>query len=80
MPPFPVDCEKDTICDVIRRWAKIQPDAPILVDEGCPPFSYGGLVNLMNEFGAALGHCGFGMGDRIAIVQRGGPQAASAAS
>jgi len=34
MPPFPVDYEKDTICDVIRRWAEIQPKTVAYLEEG----------------------------------------------
>ena len=41
MPPFPVDPKKDTICDVIRRWADVQPDAPAFVAENTAALSYG---------------------------------------
>ncbi len=72
MPPFPVDPEKDTICDVIRRWADVQPDAPALLSEAAPPLTYAGLAAVMDIAREALNGAGLGRGDRIGIVHSGG--------
>ena len=77
MPPFPVDPEKDTICDVSRRWADVQPDAPALIEEGRAPLTYGALVRVMDDIQATLDASGLGRGDRIAVVHSGGADMAS---
>ena len=73
MPPFSIDPGCDTLCDIIRRWAEVRPDAPMIVDEGGTPLTYAGLVVVMDEVRATLNGIGFGVGDRIAIVHGGGP-------
>jgi acyl-CoA synthetase (AMP-forming)/AMP-acid ligase II/thioesterase domain-containing protein/acyl carrier protein len=77
MPPFRVDDGKDTICDVIRRWAELQPDAPAFLDEGQEALTYQDLVRMMDITGARLKASGFKKGDRIAIVHPGGREMAS---
>ena len=72
MPAIPIDPEKDTICDVIRRWAEVQPDAPAIIEEDEAPLTYGALVAAMDEIRAALNSSGFGRGTRIAVVHSGG--------
>ncbi len=37
MPPFDVNLHRDTMCDVIRRWADLQPEAPALIAEAKAP-------------------------------------------
>jgi acyl-CoA synthetase (AMP-forming)/AMP-acid ligase II len=73
MPPFPVDPQKQTICDVIRLWADIQPDNPAFFSDGQEPLTYAALVQLMDQFCITLNRLGLGRGDRVAIVHRGGP-------
>jgi acyl-CoA synthetase (AMP-forming)/AMP-acid ligase II/thioesterase domain-containing protein/acyl carrier protein len=70
--PFPIDPEKDTICDVFRRWSEVQPDAPALIEEGNAPLTYGTLVAGMDEIRGTLNSSGFGRGNRIAVVHSGG--------
>ena len=72
MLPFPIDPKKDTVCDVIRRWAEVQPDAPAFLEEGREPLTYRALVEAMDGIGADLDRAGFGRGDRIALVHTGG--------
>lgn len=72
MFPFPVDPEKETICDVFRRWSEKQPDAPALISEGNAPVTYRALVAGMDEVRATLNSSGFGRGSRIAVVHSGG--------
>ncbi|MCZ6742926.1 MAG: AMP-binding protein [Alphaproteobacteria bacterium] len=72
MQPFPVDPEKDTICDVTRRWADVQPDAPAILSKSSAPITYGTLVARMDQIRRSLNDCGFGRGDRIAILHSGG--------
>ena len=72
MPPFTVDPEKDTICDVIRRWAGVQPDSPALIGVDGVTVTYGGLVEEMDEARRLVAQSGFGQSDRIGIIHRGG--------
>ena len=63
MPPFAIDPDKDTICDVIRRWAEVQPDAPAVLkigssEEDVRTMSYSGLAQFMEAFRAALSGAG----------------------
>ena len=62
MTPFPVDPEKDTICDVIRRWAETQPNAPALVSEDNAPLTYSALAAQSDDIGALLYTSGLGRG------------------
>ncbi|HEX9808902.1 MAG TPA: non-ribosomal peptide synthetase [Alphaproteobacteria bacterium] len=75
---LPADPASGTVCDAIRRWAELRPDAPAFVAEDREPLTYGGLARVMERFGAALDAAGLGRGDRIAIVHPGGPDMASA--
>ena len=77
MPPITIDPEYDTICDVIRRWAEIQPDAPALVAEGQDTLTYGELSSLMDRFQQRLNGMGYGRQDRIAIIAPNGPAMAA---
>ena len=77
MPPFPVDPEKHTICDVIRRWAEIQPDAPAFLEEGRQTLTYRGLVEVMEGVREALNDSGLGRGDRIAVIHSGDSELAA---
>ena len=72
MLPFFVDHDRDTVCDVIRRWAESQPDAPALVSDGQEPLSYGALAAQMDDIRNVLNASGLGRGDRIGIVHSGG--------
>lgn len=78
MLPFPVDLEQDTLCDVINRWAKVQPEAPALVTEGKTPLSYRALSSQMEEIRSALNASGLGRGDRIGLLHSGGAEMLSA--
>ncbi|MDX1485290.1 MAG: non-ribosomal peptide synthetase [Alphaproteobacteria bacterium] len=60
------------MCDVIRRWADIQPGAPALIAQGKAPCTYGALVALMDGIRGTLNASGFGRGDRIAVIHGGG--------
>ena len=44
---FPIDPEKDNICDVVRRWADIQGDATAFLEPGKETLSYSQLVAVM---------------------------------
>ncbi|MEE8606855.1 MAG: hypothetical protein V3S55_04580, partial [Nitrospiraceae bacterium] len=77
MPPFPVDPKKDTICDVIRRWADVQPDAPAFIAENTAALSYGDLVGVMEGLRHPVWSAGLGRGDRIAIALPSGPNLAA---
>ena len=68
MPPFHVDPEKHTICDVIRRWAEIQPNASALIDEDGVVISYGNLVEKLDLSHRFAKQNGLGRGDRIGTV------------
>ena len=78
MPPFPINPEKDTICDVIRRWAEVQAHAPVLVSDDKEPLSYSALAALMDDIRNVLNASGLGRGDRIGIVHSGGAAMVSA--
>jgi acyl-CoA synthetase (AMP-forming)/AMP-acid ligase II/thioesterase domain-containing protein/acyl carrier protein len=72
MLPFSVDPNKDTMCDVIRRWAEVQPEAPALLRVGAPSITYGGLIVFMDGFKSDLAASGFASGARIGLVHSGG--------
>ena len=61
-----------TYYDVIRHWASRTPDAPALLAEDGGGLTYRALLSAIDELGASLNACGFGRGDRIAIVHPGG--------
>jgi acyl-CoA synthetase (AMP-forming)/AMP-acid ligase II len=55
MSPILVDHERNTIYDVIHRWAEVQPQAPALVSYEKGPLSYGALAALSaDDLGAYL--------------------------
>ena len=62
MTPFPVDPEKDTICDVIRRWAETQSNAPPLLSEENAPPTYSVLAAHSDDIDAFLISSGLGRG------------------
>ncbi|MCZ6636681.1 MAG: AMP-binding protein, partial [Alphaproteobacteria bacterium] len=66
------DPDKDTLCDIIRRWAEVQPEAPALLAEGKAPRTYSALAAVMDDIRAGLNASGLGRGDRIGIVHSGG--------
>jgi oxalate---CoA ligase len=68
----------DTICDVICRWAELQPDAPAFISENKAPLTYGALAELIRDFRQTINESGFGRGDRFAIVHPGGADMAAA--
>ena len=68
MPPFPVNPEKDTICDVIRRWAEIQPDAPAMLERGRGTVAYRGLVEAMDSIAEVFQAAGIPPHQRIAVL------------
>jgi acyl-CoA synthetase (AMP-forming)/AMP-acid ligase II/thioesterase domain-containing protein/acyl carrier protein len=68
MKPFSIDPEKDTVCDIIRRWAKVQPDAIAFVEEDRPALSYAGLVGVMDHIRDTSWAFGLGLDDRIGLV------------
>ncbi|MCZ6637142.1 MAG: non-ribosomal peptide synthetase [Alphaproteobacteria bacterium] len=68
MPPFALDPEKDTVCDVTRRWAQIQPDAPALVERGREAVTYGGLVEAMDSIATVFQAAGIAPHQRIAVL------------
>lgn len=72
MAPFPIDPDKDTICDVVQRWAGLQPEAPAFLAGETPPLTYGALAAAMDDIGRAISVSGFGNGDRIALAHPGG--------
>lgn len=63
-----------TICDMIRRWAEIQPNAPAILGKDQPPLSYSALVARIDHVRDVLNQSGFGRGDRIAIVHGRNPE------
>ena len=72
MTPFSVDPEKDTICDVIRRWARVQPESPALIGVDGEIVTYGALAEEMDVIRRRVAQSGFGQSDRIGIIHRGG--------
>jgi acyl-CoA synthetase (AMP-forming)/AMP-acid ligase II/thioesterase domain-containing protein/acyl carrier protein len=77
MLPFSIDPNKDTICDVIRRWAELQPDAPAILQGDKPPVTYGALIGAIDDIRTGLNQSGFGRGDRIGLIHSGGADMAS---
>ena len=67
-----------TFLDVIRFWADRTPDAPALLTEPGGALSYRELIGEIEATGTALHTCGFGRGDRIAVVHPGGADMATA--
>ncbi len=78
MPPPPDPSANDTIGKVVRRWAEVQPDAPIFIEDGKMPLSYRGMLEVMDGMAFALGEAGLGRGSRIAIIAPSGADLASA--
>lgn len=68
---------RETIGDVIRRWAEIQPDAAAFVSENQAPLTYRALARTIDDVRDTLNKSGFGRGDRIAIVHPGGADMAT---
>jgi acyl-CoA synthetase (AMP-forming)/AMP-acid ligase II/thioesterase domain-containing protein/acyl carrier protein len=68
---------EETVTDVVRRHAQVQPGAPALVAEGRESLTYGALVRQMDEIQRRLNAMGYGRGDRIAIVAPNGPMLAT---
>ncbi len=60
MPPFAIDPDKDTLLDVIGRWAEVQPDAPVFLAAGQDPLSYGALARAIEHMHVALNDYGLG--------------------
>jgi acyl-CoA synthetase (AMP-forming)/AMP-acid ligase II/thioesterase domain-containing protein/acyl carrier protein len=58
----------ETIGDVVRRHAQIQPDSPALIAEGQQSLTYRELADLLDRIQGQLNAAGFGRGDRIAII------------
>ena len=77
MPPFALEHEDQTICDAVRRWGQVQPEAPAVMGEGGYVLTYRGLVAAMDRIRDALRHAGLGKGSRIAIVHSGGAEMAA---
>lgn len=61
-----------TMYDVVRHWANLTPDAPVLVADGRAPLSYRDLLVSIDSTGAALNSFGIGRNDRLAVVHPGG--------
>ena len=70
--PFSIDPETDTICNVIRNWAEHQPEALAILSKSHAPITYGSLVEQIHRIRECIHSCGFGRGDRIAILHSGG--------
>ncbi len=62
------DPGNETICDIIRRWAQMRPDAPAFLSEDKAPLNYAGLARIIERIGDTLQGAKLGRGDRIAIV------------
>lgn len=69
---------QNTIGQVIRRRAELQPSHTAVVASALAPLSYRELQCLIDEVRAALRLAGFGGNARIAIAMRNGPQTALA--
>lgn len=67
-----------TFRDVLRFWADRTPDAPAFFAESGRALPFSALLPLVDGIGAALNACGFGRGDRIAVVHPGGVNLATA--
>jgi oxalate---CoA ligase len=67
-----------TFRDVLRFWADRTPDAPAFLTESGSGLPFSALLPLVDGIGAALNACGFGRGDRIAVVHPGGINLATA--
>ena len=64
---------KNTICDIVRRHARVAPSAPALVAEGKQPLTYSELARDIARLREKLNGLGIGRGDRVAIVGENGP-------
>jgi acyl-CoA synthetase (AMP-forming)/AMP-acid ligase II/thioesterase domain-containing protein/acyl carrier protein len=64
--------ETATICDLIRQWAGVKPDAPALISDSAAPLTYARLAQVMDATRDSLNRSGFGRGDRIGILHSGG--------
>ena len=61
-----------TMYDIVRQWAACTPDAAAVVAWDRPALPYRDLLATVDRIGATLNGCGFGRGDRIAVVHPGG--------
>lgn len=68
---------RNTICDIIRHWAGINPDHPALIAKGREALSYADLCRQSDRIGDALANAGLEPGSRVAIVHSGGPEMAT---
>ena len=68
----------ETFQDVLRFWAERTPDAPVYLAESGDMLTFSGILDRIDEIGAALDACGFGRGDRIAVIHPGGIDLATA--
>ncbi len=62
MTPFPVDPEKVTIGDVIRRGAETQPNAPAVLSEDDAPGTHSTLAAQIDDIRGRLNGSGLGRG------------------
>ena len=46
-----MDTTGDIIIDLLRHWARVQPDAPAILAKDAAPLSYKALVALLKERG-----------------------------
>jgi len=68
-----------TIAELIRRQARLKPQAPAILAPGArPPLSYERLSAHIEQTVAALNGFGIGRNDRVAIVLPNGPELATA--
>lgn len=68
---------RQTVGDIVRYWATIQPDAPALVANGQKPLCFGALNACMAGLHHALTEAGLGRGSRVAICHPGGAEMAT---
>ena len=65
--------ELRTASDMIRRWARETPDAPMLT-EGSSTLSWDEVYQRSKRVAYALQRCGVGPGDRVAFLDRNGSE------
>ncbi len=68
----------NTVLDLIRRQADLQPEAAALLAPGRPALTYRGLVEQAEAAAADLAAMGVRRGDRVALALPNGPEAAVA--
>ena len=69
---MPTEIPSETLIDRLFHWADRIPDTPALVERGAEPLTYRGLADVIHDLRATLNGCGYGHGDRVAIVHPGG--------